>query len=97
MQSPIIGQSVARIDASSKVKGEALYPGDINLPNQAILKILFSSRPHAVVEKVDTSKAVKMSGVIAVFTAKDVPINEYGLIYARPASPLRTRIIKTLC
>ena len=60
MQQPIIGQSVARIDASSKVKGEALYPGDINLPNQAILKILFSSRPHAIVEKVDTTRAEKM-------------------------------------
>jgi len=80
MKQPIIGQSVARIDAKSKVNGEALYPGDINLPNQAILKILFSNRPHAVVEKVDTTKAEKIPGVIDIFTAKDVPVNEYGLI-----------------
>ena len=32
----IIGQSVTRLDARAKVTGEALYPGDINLPNQAI-------------------------------------------------------------
>jgi len=77
---PIIGQSVARIDAKSKVKGEALYPGDITLPNQAFLKILFSSRPHAVVKKVDISKAEQIPGVIDILTAKDVPVNEYGLI-----------------
>ncbi len=80
MPRQIIGQSVARIDAESKVKGEALYPGDINLPNQAVLKILFSSRPHAIVEKIDTTSAEKVPGVIDIFTAKDVPVNEYGLI-----------------
>jgi CO/xanthine dehydrogenase Mo-binding subunit len=80
MPRPIIGQSVARIDAKSKVKGEALYPGDINLPYQAVLKIRFSSRPHAIVEKIDTTSAEKVPGVIDIFTAKDVPVNEYGLI-----------------
>jgi CO/xanthine dehydrogenase Mo-binding subunit len=80
MPRPIIGQSVARIDAKSKVNGEALYPGDINLPNQTVLKILFSSRPHAIVEKIETTSAEKVPGVIDIFTAKDVPVNEYGLI-----------------
>jgi CO/xanthine dehydrogenase Mo-binding subunit len=80
MQQPIIGQSVARIDAESKVKGEALYPGDINLPNQAVMKIRFSNRPHAIVGKIDTTSAEKVPGVIDIITAKDVPVNEYGLI-----------------
>jgi CO/xanthine dehydrogenase Mo-binding subunit len=80
MKTPIIGQSVARIDAKSKVNGEALYPGDINLPNQLILKTLFSDRPHAIIEKVDTTRAEKIPGVIDIFTSKDVPVNEYGLI-----------------
>ena len=44
------------------------------------MKILFAGRPHAIVEKVDTSRAESLEGVIAVFTAKDVPVNEYGLI-----------------
>ena len=76
----IVGQSVQRIDAVSKVTGEALFPGDINKPNQAYLKILFAGRPHALVRQVDTSKAEALAGVLAVFTAKDVPVNEYGLI-----------------
>ena len=74
------GHSVTRVDAPGKVKGETFYPGDINLPNQAYMKILFARRPHAIIHWIDTSKAEKMPGVLAVFTAKDVPVNEYGLI-----------------
>ena len=75
-----IGISHPRVDALAKVTGEAQYPGDINLPNQAHMKILFARRPHAVVESIDTRAAEALEGVIAVFTAKDVPNNEYGLI-----------------
>ncbi len=77
----IIGQPIQRIDARGKVTGETLYPGDINLPHQAYMKILFAARPHAIVKAIDTSKADALPGVIATFTAKDVPVNEYGLIY----------------
>jgi CO/xanthine dehydrogenase Mo-binding subunit len=76
----VVGQSVTRVDAVGKVTGETLYPGDINLPNQAFMKILFANRPHAIIKKLDTSKAEQYPGVLAVFTAKDVPNNEYGLI-----------------
>ena len=74
-----IGKSQIRIDAKSKVTGEALYPGDINKPNQAYLKILFAGRPHGIINRIDTKEAEELPGVLAVFTAKDVPVNEYGL------------------
>ncbi|MBE0698236.1 MAG: molybdopterin-dependent oxidoreductase, partial [Anaerolineaceae bacterium] len=77
---PIVGQSVKRIDADGKVTGRTLYPGDIELPNQAVMKILFANRVHAEIKRIDTSRAEALAGVIAVFTAKDVPVNEYGLI-----------------
>jgi CO/xanthine dehydrogenase Mo-binding subunit len=75
----IIGQSVTRVDARGKVTGETKYPGDINLPNQAYMKILFAHRPHARVISIDVTQAEAFPGVVAVFTAKDVPNNEYGL------------------
>ncbi len=75
-----IGQPVKRMDAVGKVTGQTLYPGDINMPNQAYMKILFALRPHAIIRRLDTSRAQALPGVIAVFTAKDVPLNEYGLI-----------------
>jgi len=76
----VIGQSIKRIDAYDKVTGQALYGADINLPGQVFMKILFAGRPHAIVKKIDASKAEALDGVLAVFTAKDVPNNEYGLI-----------------
>ncbi len=76
----IVGQSVQRLDALGKVTGQALYPGDINLPGQAYMKILFANRPHAIVKRIDTSQAEALAGVLMVLTAKDVPVNEYGLI-----------------
>jgi len=77
----VIGKSIQRVDARGKVTGETLYPGDINLPNQLYMKILFAGRPHAIIRSIDTSQADALPGVIATFTAKDVPVNEYGLIY----------------
>ena len=76
----VIGKSVTRVDAQSKVTGEALYPGDINLPEQLYMKILFANRPHALVKQIDSRRAEALQGVAAVFSAKDVPVNEYGLI-----------------
>lgn len=75
-----VGKSEQRIDAVGKVTGETLYPGDFNLPNQAHMKVLFANRPHAIVRSIDTKDAEKMDGVLAILTAKDVPVNEYGLI-----------------
>ena len=75
-----VGQNAFRIDAVSKVTGAALYPGDLIMPHMAHMKILFARRPHAIVKAIDTSKAEQAPGVIAIFTAKDVPNNEYGLI-----------------
>jgi CO/xanthine dehydrogenase Mo-binding subunit len=80
MASPIISQSVRRIDAVSKVTGEALYPGDLSMENMLHMKILFSERAHARIRSIDTSAAEQVPGVEAIFTAKDVPNNEYGLI-----------------
>jgi CO/xanthine dehydrogenase Mo-binding subunit len=74
-----IGESVARIDAPAKVTGAALYPGDIARPDMLHMATLFAGRPHARVIRIDTSEAEAAPGVAAVFTARDVPVNEYGL------------------
>lgn len=78
-QMTVLGKSINRVDAYGKVTGEAKYPGDFNLPDQLIMKVLFAGTPHAIIKSIDTSEAEKLSGVVAVYTAKDVPNNEYGL------------------
>jgi len=79
MISNIVGQSVPRIDAKGKVTGETLYSGDIVMPGMLHMKILFAGKPHARVLSIDTSAAEAFPGVAAVYTARDVPVNEYGL------------------
>ena len=74
-----IGHSVPRLDAYDKVTGKALYSGDLVRPEMLHMKILFAGRPHARVISIDTSAAEALPGVVAVYTAKDVPVNEYGL------------------
>jgi len=73
-----IGQSVPRVDAEAKVKGEAVFTSDMTLPGQAYLKMLMAHRPHAVIKRVDTSRAEALPGVLTVLTSRDVPCNEFG-------------------
>lgn len=80
-----IGNSVPRFDTIDKVTGHAKYPSDFSFPNQTSMQIVFAGRPHAILKRVDTSKAEAYLGVLAVLTAKDVPCNEYGLgIFDQP-------------
>ncbi|MGH2626230.1 MAG: xanthine dehydrogenase family protein molybdopterin-binding subunit, partial [Anaerolineales bacterium] len=76
----VIGQSVPRVDALGKVTGATRYPGDLHRADQAHMRILFAGRPHAIIRRIETAAAEAVPGVLAVFTAKDVPVNEYGLI-----------------
>ncbi len=75
-----VGKNLIRVDAYSKVTGKALYPQDIYMENMAYGKTLRSTKAHAYV-KIDTSEAEKVEGVLRVFTHKDVPLNEFGVIF----------------
>jgi CO/xanthine dehydrogenase Mo-binding subunit len=74
-----VGKPVPRVDARAKVTGNAKYPGDLTMPGALQAKTLFAGRPHARILRIDTSQAEAAAGVVAVFTARDVPENERGL------------------
>jgi len=80
MTTNLVGQSITRIDAVGKVTGATLYPGDLTTPGMLHMKVLFALRPHARIKRLDVSEAEAAPGVVAVLTAKDVPVNEFGLI-----------------
>ena len=75
MMTKIVGQSVPRIDAHKKVTGEAPYSGDLSMKGMLHMKILFAGRPHARVKRILVDHARVAPGVVAIFTAKDVPVN----------------------
>ena len=81
MKGNAVGRALPRFEAKEKVTGEALYSGDLSPDGVLTMKLLFAGRPHARVARVDTADAEALSGVEAVFTSLDVPVNEYGLQY----------------
>ena len=70
----VVGTRPIRHDGVDKVTGRARYGADISLPGMLHGKILRSPHAHAKIKSIDASKALKMEGVKAVVTAKDLPI-----------------------
>lgn len=76
----VIGTPLPRHDALAKITGDARYPGDLLEPATLRLQVVYAGRPHARINGIDTTAALAAPGVIAVFTAADVPYNAFGLI-----------------
>ncbi|MDD4159394.1 MAG: selenium-dependent xanthine dehydrogenase [Synergistaceae bacterium] len=70
-----IGDNIPRKDAVPKVLGRAMYTDDIRIDGMIYGSALRAEYPRAVIKSIDTSEAGKLSGVVGVYTAKDVPGN----------------------
>ena len=76
-QTLIVGKNVGRVDSLDKVLGKPIYTMDIVPENALHLKVVRSSVAHALLKKVDLTRARNYPGVAAVVTAHDIPgINE---------------------
>jgi 4-hydroxybenzoyl-CoA reductase subunit alpha len=75
----IIGKPTAMIDAAEKTTGGGKYADDISVPGMLIGKILHSPYPHALIRRIDTSRAEKLGGVVTVAIGKDAP-NPFGIL-----------------
>src|SRR5436309_15227388 len=75
----IIGKRVALVDSAGKSTGQGKYTDDLSLPGMLIGKILHSPYPHAIIRKIDSSRAEALEGVVAVVTGPDAP-NKYGIL-----------------
>ena len=67
-----IGQPVRRKEDLRLLTGKGRYSDDQVLPHQAYAAILRSPHAHAVIRGIDTTQALKVPGVIAVFTGADI-------------------------
>jgi len=82
----VVGKSTPKINSYAAVTGAALYADDIFLPRMLYGKMLRSTLPHAVLKKVDCSRALALPGVIAAAVGADLPVR-YGIL---PSSPDET-------
>src|SRR5258705_11717433 len=69
----VVGQPVTPRDAQEKVTGEAVYGYDLVLPDMLYAKVRFSPKAHAKIKRIDTEKAKRYPGVVAVITGKEAP------------------------
>lgn len=89
-----VGKSIRRNDARGKVTGETKYGGDLAGKNALVAKVLRSAHPHAEILSLDTSAALALPGVVAVYTHQDVPgTNKHGLI-RRDQEVLASRFVR---
>jgi len=66
-----IGASPKRREDVRFLTGKGQYTDDINVHGQTYVHFLRSDVAHAKINKVDTSAASKMPGVVAIFTGED--------------------------
>ena len=73
-----IGSRMVRGDAVEKVTGRAIYAEDIRLPRMIHGVVVRSVHAHAKILAIDTSEALKLPGVKAVVTGRDIDMGYFG-------------------
>ncbi|MDF2674297.1 MAG: selenium-dependent molybdenum hydroxylase 1 [Clostridiales bacterium] len=72
-----VGERTCRVDAIPKTLGTAMYADDYRFDGMLYGKNVFSKYARAKVISIDISKALEMPGVVAIYTAKDIPGKRY--------------------
>ncbi len=75
----VVGKPFRKVDARAKCTGQTKFADDIVLPRMLFCKILRTHLPHALIKRIDFSKAAAVPGVFAIITGKDLPIS-YGIL-----------------
>jgi 4-hydroxybenzoyl-CoA reductase alpha subunit len=76
----VIGHRLPKVDAWAKVTGETRFADDLVLPRMAYAKILRAQHPHALIRRIDTTRAAALTGVYAVVTGRDFPPVRFGIM-----------------
>ncbi len=73
-----VGDSIKRVDAYDKVTGAAKYTADLLPAGALVAKVVRSTIANGVVKAFDMSEALKVKGVVRIFTCFDVPDIEFA-------------------
>src|SRR2546428_6777058 len=76
---PYIGRRMRRVEDERLITGRGRFAGDIKLDGLVHVAFCRSTLPHALVRAIDASAALSIPGVIAVWTAGDLPEVASGL------------------
>ena len=83
-----INQSFRKKDAMQLLTGKPVYTADMVPQNALVVKILHSPYANAIIEEINTDIAMKVPGIEAIYTYKDVPQKRFtmaGQTYPEPS------------
>lgn len=75
----IVGIGRPYIEAAKKVQGNAQYADDYNIKDALHVKFVRSIHPHARIEDIDQSEALKLEGVRYIAAGKELPV-KFGVL-----------------
>jgi CO/xanthine dehydrogenase Mo-binding subunit/aerobic-type carbon monoxide dehydrogenase small subunit (CoxS/CutS family) len=92
---PVIGGDAIRVDSIYKVTGRTRFVEDIRMPGTLHARVVRSPHHHARLLALDTERARRLEGVMAVVTAADIP-GENGLGDYSRDEPVLTPVGETV-
>jgi len=69
---PFIGQSIRRVEDDRFLTGRGVFVDDVNDAGQASAYVVRSPHAHATIDRIDTSAARAMPGVLSIYTYDDI-------------------------
>lgn len=83
-----VGKGVRKKDAMQLLLGKPAYVEDVTPKDCLVVKVLRSSHANAVIREIKTDIAMKVPGIEAIYTYKDVPQKRFtmaGQTYPEPS------------
>ncbi len=83
-----VGKCIPKKDSDQLLLGKPVFMDDIIPKDCLIVKLLRSPHAHAIIEEISTAAAMKVPGIVAVYTWKDVPQRRFsiaGQIFPEPS------------
>ena len=74
-----VGKCIPKKDSEQLLLGKPVFMDDIVHEDCLVVKILRSPHAHALIEDINTAAAMKVPGIVAVYTWKDVPQNRFSI------------------
>ena len=84
----VVNKSLPKKDSMALLTGKPVYTGDMVPKNALVVKILHSPHANAIIEDINTTVAMKVPGIEAIYTYKDVPQKRFtmaGQTYPEPS------------
>ena len=68
-----VSQPIRKKDAMQLLTGKGVYTNDLAARDSLIVKVLRSPHANAMIRSINTTFALRVPGIVAVYTWRDIP------------------------